>query len=197
MKLIIVFLIGLFAAQISSGQGDDFYDRVLADFNCIHCSFIAIDVESADYTGRVIIDNGTLYALLSRGKEYDKKNYRDFVKKVLIKKEKLKLDNVFLSDAKDSLYTSGMNSIRFDILKGSKEVDEVAAKGKEEFIKHYFHKPAGALVVKDGIEDRNPVINKLFEWRIATLIDDETGYLLIDTYRSMDLSESILPTEKQ
>lgn len=187
MKFITVLLFCLLTVQIGFGQSKEFYDKVLNNFNCMYCPIIVIDVESAEYTGRVTIDNGELFSFLNKTKGLNEKDYKDFVKKILVNSEKLKLDNFFLSDSKESLITKGANSIRFEIVKDSKEIDEIAAKGKEEFIKQFFRKPSDTYVINSGIKNWNPIINKLFEWQIATSIDDESGFLIIDEYRSAKL----------
>lgn len=176
----------LIVTQTNFGQKEDFYDKVLDDMQCMYCSHIAIEVESSVYTGRVTIDNNELYFFLNNTKGYDKTVYKNFVKKLLINKEKLKLDDAFLSDSKETILVKTTNLVRFEIVKDSDEIKEIAAKGKEEFIKHYFRKPSNLFVINKGIKDWNSIINKLFEWQIATFIDDETGFLVIDSYRSSE-----------
>jgi len=189
MRFLIVIFIALLAAQIVCGQTGDFYDRILEDLDCMYCAQIALDVESAEYRGRVTIDNGELYIFLNKTKGLDKKAYRGFVKKLLVNREKLRLDDAVFSDTKETIWVEKNSSIRFETVRPSKEVEDLAAKGKEEFIKRYFTKSGGFFVIKRGLEDWNPIIDKLFGWRIATYIDDETGLLSIDADRSPGLSD--------
>ena len=65
-----------------------------------------------------------------------------------------------------------------------KAADDVAAKGKEEFLKYYFAGKAGR-VIKAGISDdeKNAIIEKLFEWQIAASHDDQTGLLFYTEFK--------------
>jgi hypothetical protein len=62
----------------------------------------------------------------------------------------------------------------------------VAAKGKEEFLKHYFA-GRGGRVIKARLtdEEKSAVIGRLFEWQIATSNDDESGLLFYTEFKDL------------
>jgi hypothetical protein len=93
----------------------------------------------------------------------DKKQYIKKIKEQLIKKSSIAINN------------PNSNFIKVPDIPG---VKVNAKKGVDEFIKIYFN---NGKTLKDGITDdeRIAIIQKLFEWKIATKIDDETGYLII------------------
>jgi len=176
MKLQLAFLLCLIMASQCLGQSSDFYDKVLSDKGN-HSSFIAIDIASSEYKGRVIIQNGSLLIFLYETKGLAEKDYQAFMKAHLL--DKLRLD---VGDA--SLSKWGFMKV-VDV----SSVRKQASKGIEEFIRYYFRAVGNErnaltnrlFVIKNGISDneRNAIINKLFEWGIASRTDDETGLLVV------------------
>lgn len=142
----------------------DFYDKVLSDYSD-HSLFVAVDIKSREYTGRVVIKNADLYYFFNQTKGYDKEKYKAFMKKLLLNKTRL------------SIETASLSKWGFVNVTGVNGVKKYSSKSLQEFINHYFQ----GKVIKDNVGDdeRNAIINKLFEWKIATRIDDETGYLVI------------------
>ena len=164
MKLKLALLLCLFIASHCLGQSGDFYDKVLRDQGN-HSFFIAVDVVSSEYTGRVIIQNGDLLYFLNQTKGLDAEGYRAFMRAQLSNKTRLNIGDARLSKW-GFIKVVDVGSVR-----------KQASKGIEEFIRHYFR----GRVIKDGIGDemRNAIINRLFEWGIASKTDDETGYLVV------------------
>lgn len=182
MKTLAVVCLNLLLFQFCFGQEDKFYDTVLDDFRRLG-AFVVLDISSDKYKGRAIITNKDLYHYLSETKGFDKAAYKNFVKSLLVNNEILELQDFSLSEAGYSLQNSKENRFTyFELVKDSNEINEIAAKGKDEFIKHFFHKPKERFVIKRGIKDWKPIIDKLFQWNIAVYTDDETGYLIISNY---------------
>lgn len=148
----------------SIGTNTTFHDKVLSDFR-INSVFIAVDIESKDYQGRAIINNDALYHFLRKTKGLDEEKYKAFMKDLLLSKSKL-----HVGDRK-------LNKWGFVKVQDSKEVGEHASIGIQALIGHYFR----GRVIKDGIGDkeRNALISKLFEYEVATRLDDETGFLVL------------------
>lgn len=146
------------------GQDAPFYNKVLGDYRR-NSYFVAVGVQSDEYTGLTIIENDNLYYLFNRIKGYDKEKYKAFMKEQLLNKINLDLHGV-------NLKKSGFFKVATIT-----SVEEQASKGLEKFIGQYFR----GKVIRGGIgaAERNAVISKLFEFGVAAYIDDETGYLAI------------------
>lgn len=156
----------LLTLLFSCMQSDStFLDKVLNDFDS-YSYFIALDVETPNYNGKIIVENEDLYYVFQKTKGINsKEEYKTEVKEAILKKSALPLN---ISDFKEcKIYQALKNGA----------VDSIVTKGKDRFIAHYFD----GRVLKDGISDdeRNAIIVKLFEWEIPVKIDDETGYLVI------------------
>jgi hypothetical protein len=144
-------------------QDAAFYDKVL-DSDGDHGPFIAIDVQSKEYTGRVVIQNFSLYYFFNKTRGYDKERYKAFMKEKLLNKDRISLGNV-------SLKKWGFNKVAT-----ISSVEKHAANGLEKFIGHYFR----GRVIRDGIRaERDAVISKLFEFGVVVETDCETEYLVI------------------
>lgn len=174
MRFILFFCLLLSLAQISPAQSTKFYDKVLNDVERIGSKrLIALDVDSKAYKGRAVIENGDLFLFLQKTKSLDEKTYKPFVKELLINKKPLSVGDVKMEEE------------RFIPVKEFKEVGEYAAKGKEKFMAHYF---SGNFMKDEFIEkDKNrdvmfAVADKLFQWQVATLVDDFSGVLYIWDY---------------
>ena len=152
----------------------DFYDTVLCSYS-LHSIFVLVDIESDEYDGKAIIENGDLFEFLNQTKGFDKKQYKSFMKDLLSKNSKLSLEK------------SELNKWHFIKIQKIKSVENITSKGKDDFIAQYFN----GNVIKKGIDldERNAVIATLFQWRIASLVDDETGYLILIRINENDTTE--------
>ncbi|MNU74913.1 hypothetical protein D3C71_644260 [compost metagenome] len=158
MKLI--FLAVIASLNVSS----DFVSKVLNNFD--EKSFfvsISIKLESNDFPQKIVIENDDLYRYLSKQQQLNTKKYTSLISKKLIRNKELKLK---------SLNSDFKEVFEFE------DINENAKKGKDHFVKTYFTESG---VIKDGIElrKRPAIIQKLFEFEMLCLIDDETGYLYI------------------
>ncbi|HMJ09081.1 MAG TPA: hypothetical protein VK468_08750, partial [Pyrinomonadaceae bacterium] len=145
---------------------DKFLERVLTDFSLQHSNYIALDVESDEFSGRIIIENEKLFAFLNRSKGLTEKAYVAFMKDILSKKGKLQMGN------------AKPEEIGFEKVTSLSSVDANADKSRETFTAHYF--PKGVITSGVSAEEVNSIINKLFEWHVATFMDDETGLLRLE-----------------
>jgi hypothetical protein len=151
--------------------GERFVDRLLGDFRD-NSYVLVVGVKTNTYTGRVIIKNDDLFQLLSQSKGFDEIRYKVFVKHLLISKGQL------------SITESDLEKWNVMKTRSLKSVDNIASRGQEAFVRHYFN----GRVLKDGIPDNEKaaIIAKLFEWKIATNVDDETGYLVFTKFARQD-----------
>ena len=159
MKLLLIIVLYLILNQDTA-----LYDKALDDMRK-NSYFITLNIQSSNYTGRVIIENLELYYYFKQTKGYSVESYKDFMTKNLSNKEILRLDNIDL------------NKWGFIKSPDNNRVNKYATKGLEEFIKQYFEKK----VIKKRVNDteRNAVISKLFELGVLAYVDDESGCLVI------------------
>jgi hypothetical protein len=158
-----LFLI-LFNACIQ--QDTTFPDKILNDFNPRHSWFLAIDVNSSQYNGPVIIQNAELFWFYNQTKKLNERQYHAFVKGKLS------------ANAPFDIGSANLSKWNFVKAKPIKSINQNAMKGVDAFIKIYFD----GRVIKETVPDNEKpaIIRKLFEWKIACITDDETGYLMID-----------------
>ena len=75
-----------------------------------------------------------------------------------------------------TVVTADINKYNFTVVDPNNTISEEIKKGKKYLLQKYFEN----RVLKDGtsIADRNNIISALFNWNIASRIDDESGYLI-------------------
>ncbi len=171
MPLVLKSSLFLSIAVNCIGNGQSFFDR-LVNSHAEHSYYLVVNVDSPHYKGKTVIENHVLLLFLYRTQGLPKAKYQSFAKDLLMNKSWLK--------------TKEVNLERWGFRKVTKikTVDDVAAKGKEEFLKHYFSGKAGR-VIKAGISDdeKSAIIEKLFEWQIAASHDDQTGLLYYTEFK--------------
>lgn len=141
-----------------------FYEQVLSDFDR-HSLFIACDITSPSYNGKVVIENADLYAYFKQQNGFSKKKYKSYMLHKLSNASKIEVKSEDL--------------LKWKFLKVSEivEVNQQISAGNEEFVRNFFT----GRVIKEGLnfETRNAVIYQLFSRQIGSKTDDETGYLYI------------------
>lgn len=162
MKIILALIL----SSCTMNKDTSFYQKVINDFDR-YSYFISIEVHSEKYNGKFIIENDDLYSYLQQTQKIDREKYKAIIKEKLINHSSLELSN------------STQSQSNFIKVPEIESVNANAKKGTDEFIKIYFD---NGKVLKDGITDdeRTAVIQKLFEWEVASKIDDETGYLILN-----------------
>lgn len=155
----------LFALLLTSCMKNDttFYNRIVDDFRD-DSYFVVLEIKNSIYKGKIIIENDELFHYLSQIQKIDKEKYKEIIKEKLVNHSSLEINS-----------STKLNYIE---VKEIQAVNNNAKNGIDGFIKIYFD---NEKVLKDGITDdeRTAIIQKLFEWEIATKIDDETGYLIL------------------
>lgn len=166
MSLILGICLFLSTAVNCSATGESFFDHLVAHHDR-HSYFLVINVDSPKYRGKATIENDGLLLFLYKTHGLPQEKYENFAMNLLVNQTPLR--------------TKVVNLEQWGFRKLTKipVVDNVAAKGKEEFIKYYFGGVQGR-VLKAGVsnEEKNAVIEKLFQWQIATSNDDESGRLM-------------------
>jgi hypothetical protein len=163
---VFILIISLLTTLVSCGQKKDkmYTDKVLNDFSR-NSYFIVLKTVTEMGTALKLIDNDDLYFYFHEKKGLNKEGYKKFVYSFLNEDKELELTN-------NDLKKYGFIEVRHD-----KVVDTDAKKGKDFFLKKYFKNQ----VIIDGVseEKKNYIIKVLYDWQIASKIDDETGYLVI------------------
>jgi hypothetical protein len=161
----IITLLSALLFSSCSTNNNAFYDKVLSDFG-VRSYFIALDISSSAYNGRVIIENNDLYNFMNKTKGWDKKRYSSGMKKILVRKRVLKINDT-------------------DLLKWKfiqvKEITSVylnTNKGANTFIKNYFN--GSVFKYEVDFDEMHAVINQLFYWKIPVKFDNVSGELLLD-----------------
>jgi hypothetical protein len=163
----VVFIIFLILMNPFSGctkVNTAFYDKILNDFDT-NSYFVALDIKSTSYKGRVIIENNNLYQYLSKTKGLTREKYQSFMRRILVHHKVLKIDYKDLS-ASNFIKVAEVAS-----------VIQIASRGVNYFVANYFN----GVVLNYGITEieRNAIINQLFYWDYPSKIDTQTGNLII------------------
>jgi hypothetical protein len=128
--------------------------------------FIALNLKSTVYKGRVIIENNDLYNYLNKTRAWDKISYKSKLESILIHRRTLIVNSTDLIKWK-FIRVSEVNNVYLN-----------ANKGINSFISSYFE---GTLFKYDVREDEmHAVINQLFYWKIPVRFDNVTGQLMLD-----------------
>ncbi|WP_416803547.1 hypothetical protein [Bacteroides reticulotermitis] len=145
--------------MVSKGTQGAFIDKVLTDFER-YSYYISFPMTNGE---RYIIENDDFFYYLQKQNAVDKEQYQKEIKEKLIKGSSIDI----LNPNSNFIKVPNVPSIETNVKKGI-----------DEFIKTYFDNDK---TLKDGITDdeRTAIIQKLFEWKVASKIDDETGYLVI------------------
>jgi hypothetical protein len=166
MKKTVVILSLLLLILVScSEKNPAFYNQVLGNFDK-HSYFIALDIRSDEFKGRVLVENNNLFTFLNKTNGWDKERYKSMMKRILIHRRIMKIKN-----------TADL-SLSFIKVKEINKVYLSANKGPDSFIKDYFN---GKIFKYETPEDEiYAVINQLFYWKIPIKFDDATGQFMLD-----------------
>lgn len=201
MKLLFLFFTILFVTPFVDAQGTDFLEKVLKDDNCRDCYFIVVEVESAPYTGKTVVENDALRAFFIKTDGVLNTAYMDYTKDVILKNRKLIIKDAYLEDG--SIRNKDIDKYEFRVVSEFEEVETIASKGCVPFIKYYFLRESMEAVqssestdcmefirkqnkdlslTREGaheIRKQSAIISKLFEWEIPIKMDHYSGWLTI------------------
>lgn len=207
MKFLILLVFIFSTTQVLFGQQKEFIDFVLDDFDCRECTFVALDIVSHNFVGKAVIENDDLYSYFEKTKGFDKFQYKEHVKSLLKHDQALQIKTASLDESGDFIEVQNAPKQAFVVVKKYKDVDEVAARGCQTFIRYYFlgekldaikdssmtcHefirsiKEPLRLGAGKGFRDKlkqAAITEKLFDWQIAVGIQDISHELLIVDWR--------------
>lgn len=182
---LLLFYLLCFFIQTSSAKDNDFYDAVIMMPPYGLKSFLAFDIDSNEYKGRIIIENVSFYLFLSETRDFDEKAYAAFTKDLLINKKVLRINDGDLDLKSNKISDDKFLNVGFIKIMEDKDVNTFASKGKKKFLAHYFEE---RIINDEAVKEYDTmyaVANKLFEWQTLTYIDDLSGRLAFWDYKKI------------
>ena len=165
----ILATLSLFSLAYLTGycQNSDtlFINKVLSDFSR-NSYFISIKVSSSNKMSRYVVKNDDLFFYFHQTNGLNKDEYKKRAFALLLGGNGLKLT------------IDKLKKYRFVKVSANGGLEKYKKMGKEAFLKRYFNRNT---LKKDvtSLEKVN-IISILYDWKIASRIDDETGYLVIE-----------------
>ena len=147
----------------SQKKDNAFVEKIISDYSR-SSYYILINIESMGKTYPYLIENDDLFYYYHQQKGYNEKQYQEFIKPLINEEKPI------------TVVTADINKYNFTVVDPNNTISEEIKKGKKYLLQKYFEN----RVLKDGtsIADRNNIISALFNWNIASRIDDESGYLI-------------------
>lgn len=200
MKTVRIIFAILIFLMVSNAQDNSFLKTIIGDDECRTCYFISLDIESAAYNGRVVIENDDLFDFVKSTKKLSWGEYKEFAQELLAANQKLDLKGYDVRvNAETALYIDKISENTFRIVPQIAELEIIASKGCVEFVKEFFIESADATKTKNKPENTNCrefvlsqnkslstvrklsaleesfVIDKLFQWQIPVVNDHYSG----------------------
>lgn len=148
----------------SQNHDELFLNKIINDFSR-NSYYIVVKVGDENKNIDYLIDNDDLFYYLHQTKGYDKATYQKYLRPILLTNKPILI--------------SKADIVKFRFIKIIQNDNVLAqtSKGEDAFIKYFFN----GKILKDGIsiEQRNNISQILYNWQIATRIDDETGFLIL------------------
>lgn len=152
-------------------QSKSFFEAVVSHDYGMMC----FELKALNFEGKVVIEGSDLFRFFSDKMNLSENEYDS----IMIKK--LQSGLLELKDSVD------IKKYDFNVVKEIEQVKENALKGKEEFLKIYFNDYAfksDSINVFNYIcrdyekvkDEQIAVIYQLFQWKVAFVRDDETGF---------------------
>lgn len=142
------------------------YEKVINDFS-IHSFFICLKVEYNKSTVPIVLENSKLYSVLSYFEKIDRKKYITEINRVLKTNTNYNLQN----------YDAFSYLRKYEV---SFKKEWISFFDSREKLICFFNRD-GVLMKKKNYEEKKMIIYMLFKYDIFVKIDDETGYLYIES----------------
>jgi succinate dehydrogenase flavin-adding protein (antitoxin of CptAB toxin-antitoxin module) len=130
-------------------------------------TFVKVTIKTPKFNGLVLITNQDFFSYLNRTKNFNEKQYEQFVSKiaecseiVILKEENFEQEG-------------------FERVNSYPDIDALAAKGKDIFIAHYFEQNYLVMEKVKTYDELIAIADKLLNWGIKSHIDDRSGLLTI------------------
>lgn len=149
----------------SQNENSMFLDKILNDFSR-NSYFVLINVTSSKGMSLFAIENDDLFYYFHQTKKVTEDEYKKKLLVLLTSKQSLNLDD-------EEIKKYGFIEVVQNMV-----IKEISERGKKIFFNKYFTN----CLLKEEIAniDKPYIIKVLYDWNIASRIDDETGYLMID-----------------
>ncbi len=161
MKKIFYLFLSFYLAQ-----SDSFIQKITNDFNS-NSNFLVLNIKAKNYNWLAIIENDDLFTYYQITQNKNKQEYKLLTQEILSKKNHIEINENYIE------------KWGFIKVKESEKIKNKFKKGLKSFIKIYFNDD----LIEKGItnEDEKAFIIKiLFENKISSYIDDETGLLILN-----------------
>jgi hypothetical protein len=145
----------------------DFFNEVLKNHNRNNSCYIGFKVISQNYKGKVIIKNNDFFWFYKKTLNKNEKDYISFTKEI------------FTSGNELNIKEFDITNFKFIKVSNNKVVKKQVHKGSENFINYFFENRVLKDEFQSNISVKNEIIYELFNFKVATSEDDETGYLYI------------------
>lgn len=167
MRFFSVTIITLLSMQACSQKRDSGFIAKITDDFSRNSYFIVLDVSLPAGITTSLIENDDLYYYFYKTKGYNENRYKEEIRMIIKKNKVLTVTNVYFS------------KFGFSKVENLQKLNDDAKKGKGFIMGKYFKN----YIIKDGVtkNERNVLIKMLFDWNIPSKIDDESGYLIIES----------------
>lgn len=166
MKIFIIIAMTTLSMQsCSQSNSNSFVSKVINDFSR-NSYFIILNTELSEGINISLIENDDLFYYFNQTKGYNEETYKKEIEIIMRERRVLKITDADFA------------KFEFIKVKSIPMLNKEAKKGKEFIVNKYFKN----RVIVDNVSDdqKNFLIKMLFDWSVASRIDDETGYLIID-----------------
>ena len=160
--LIIFYFLIIYLPSCSQSQNSPFVERIIGDYSR-SSYYILVSIKSPNKDSLYLIENDDLFYYYHQKSGYSEKQYQEYIGPVINE-----VKSIIVAD-------SDIKKYGFEVISLAK-VESEMKKGRSYILQEYFEN----RILKDGIsiEKRNLIIAALFRWKLASRIDDESGYLV-------------------
>ncbi len=138
MKKLIFFSLLFLLTYSSFGQTLEFYEKAIGHLKCRSCYYIPLTVESRAYSGKVVVDNYSLFSYLKSAKGFDEQTYQAFMLKLFQENRSLPIGGTEIDESGLFLIGDGLVDHSFRIVKPSQAFETISAQGCKKIIQLYF-----------------------------------------------------------
>jgi fucose permease len=134
---------------------------------------LVINVLSSDYyVGKAVVTNNQLFQYVSEKEGFSKEAYKQYIIPIMVKNVSVKLDS------------TDFKKFDFEKVCSVESVQNLSKEGTVSFLKYYFtdiddERMLSICTKNMSHSEQIAVISVLFNWKIPSFVDDETGHLMI------------------
>ena len=174
MRLCLVLLLTVCLHGVSVGQAPTFHERILERITHGPTFLIVVELESTQYKGPALINNGDLFVFLHRREGLNQKDYRAFMKR--------------LFKQKATLYVKEVDLEKTGFIKVSENPLFKNASKAQIFDKYFECRlfDSDLLVSLRNTDAMYEIAYALFKLQVPTYMDDPSGLLALADVKPKD-----------